>query len=178
MFTKLIRRIAGSLCVVFAVIALVAILDVMDFTSPIDLLAGAIVGLVMVVLPGWIGVRWLDLRTSTPRKTVPQESSTSRVPPPPLPPPPVEPDKKELEVDVLQLARRKGGRLTVLEVVTELEVGVGDAQAVLEDLQLRGIAGILVSDSGLIVYSFHELKHLDEKDSARPVTGNGDPLGA
>ena len=32
-----------------------------------------------------------------------------------------------------------------------------------------GIAGVLVSDSGLLVYSFHELQHLDDKDEAKPV---------
>ena len=167
MLIQFIRRVAGSLCLIFAGVVLFAILNVVDFASPLDLVAAVILALVLVVLPAWLGFWFLDLGPTTPEKSTPQAVSSQ---PPPPPPPVPESDEDELEVDVLQLARKKGGRLTVLEVVTELEVGVDEAEAVLEDLQVRGVAGILVSDSGLIVYSFHELQHLDEKDSAKPVT--------
>lgn len=82
--------------------------------------------------------------------------------PPPVPAVP-------FEVEVLKLARRLDGRLTAMEVVTELGVGVDKAEAALKDLNQRGIAGVLISDSGLMVYSFRELENLDEKDSAEPL---------
>ena len=171
MFT-LLRRIAGSICIVFAVIAFVAILDQMTFTA-VDLLASFIVFLLMVVLPMRIGLRLLGGSSEKKEEAPPAPQAIRPLaappPPPPSPPPVEDDDRDELEVDILQLARKKGGRLTVLEAVTELEVGVDEAQAVLEDLQVRGIAGVLVSDSGLLVYSFHELQHLDDKDEAKPV---------
>lgn len=188
MLSKLIRRVAGSLCLVFAAISLVAVFEVVEFNTA-DLIAGFLVGLLMVALPAWAGLRLLDLRPTGLTKpnsspSVSSRSVSSRSVSQPLvsqvpPPPPMLPsDNDELEVDVLQLARKKGGRLTVLEVVTELEVGVDQAETVLEDLQVRGIAGILVSDSGLMVYSFHELQHLGEKDAAQPVTGRADLEGS
>lgn len=185
MFLKLLRRVAGSLCLVFSGISLVALLNLVDFGSTIDMIAAFVLALVIVVLPGWVGLRWMDLWSgapstspvgqSTERSTVPPAVSTPPRPPAPVPSRPAPPsvpvvDEDELEVDVLQLARKKGGRLTLLEVVTELEVGVDEAEAVLEDLQVRGIAGLLVSDSGLLVYSFHELQYLADKDSAKPLT--------
>jgi hypothetical protein len=48
-------------------------------------------------------------------------------------------------------------------------VGVDRAQAVLADLNDRGVAGMLISDSGLVVYSFRDLELLEEKASARPA---------
>lgn len=148
----MIKKIVAALLLIFAVIALKAMYDVADptFTGIIAIL---IVGLIFVGLPVGLAIRLLR----GPRK---------KVPPPPKP---TQGPSYNLEVEVLKLARRLEGRLTAMEVVTELGVGIVEAEAVLKSFNDRGIAGLLISDSGLLVYSFRDLEYLDEKDSARSL---------
>lgn len=72
-----------------------------------------------------------------------------------------------VESEILRLARRSGGKLTTVEVVSELAIDAEEAGRHLDSLARREIAEIQVSDSGVLVYDFHDLRHLGEKDEAK-----------
>lgn len=72
-----------------------------------------------------------------------------------------------LEAEILKMAARHGGRITVVEVAGELAVPTGTAEELLNELMRRELAEIEITDSGLLVYAFHDLRHLSEKESAR-----------
>ena len=72
-----------------------------------------------------------------------------------------------LEAEILKMAARHGGRITAVEVAGELAVPAGTAEELLNELMRRELAEIEITDSGLLVYAFHDLQHLSEKESAR-----------
>jgi predicted DNA repair protein MutK len=77
--------------------------------------------------------------------------------------------QQTLESEVLRLAAQRDGRLTVVEIVTEMAVTTEHAQAALDALVAREVADIAISDSGVLVYTFHDIQHLPEKSRARGV---------
>ena len=72
-----------------------------------------------------------------------------------------------LEAEVLKMAGRHGGRLTAVEVAGELAVPTSTAEELLNELMAREMAEIEITDSGLLVYTFHDVRHLSEKETAR-----------
>lgn len=145
----MLKLFIASLLLLFATISLVALFETVE-PNIASIIAVLIVGMLFVGVPVWFAIKLLRGRRGGKS--------------------PSQPDAKGgLEVEVLKLARRLDGRLTAMEVVTELGVGIDRAEAVLKDFNKRGIAGVLISDSGLLVYSFQDLENLDEKDSARPL---------
>ncbi len=72
-----------------------------------------------------------------------------------------------LEAEVLKMAGRHGGRLTAVEVAGELAVPTTTAEELLNELMAREMAEIEITDSGLLVYTFHDVRHLSEKETAR-----------
>ena len=72
-----------------------------------------------------------------------------------------------LEAEILKMAERSEGRLTAVEVAGELAVPASTAQELLDDLMTRELAEIEITDSGLLVYTFHDVRHLSEKARAR-----------
>ena len=72
-----------------------------------------------------------------------------------------------LEAEILKMATRHEGRLTAVEVAGELAVPTTTAEQLLNGLMIREMAEIEVTDSGLLVYAFHDVQHLAEKKSAR-----------
>lgn len=72
-----------------------------------------------------------------------------------------------LEAEILRMAGRHGGRLTAVEVAGELAVPTTTAEELLNELMAREMAEIEVTDSGLLVYTFHDIRHLSEKEAAR-----------
>lgn len=74
-----------------------------------------------------------------------------------------------LDLDILRLAREHGGRLTAVEVAMELSVAPEHAQAALDRLMLRRVADVEVTDDGVLVYAFHDIRHLEGKHTARGV---------
>lgn len=72
-----------------------------------------------------------------------------------------------LEAEILKMAGRHGGRLTAVEVAGELAVPATTAEELLNELMAREMAEIEVTDSGLLVYTFHDIRHLSEKEAAR-----------
>ena len=77
--------------------------------------------------------------------------------------------QQTLEAEILRLAGQRGGRLALVEVVTEFAVPTEAAQAALDALVHREIADIAVTDSGVLVYTFHDVERLPEKAKARGI---------
>jgi hypothetical protein len=82
-----------------------------------------------------------------------------------------------VEAEVIRLAGRHDGRLTVVEVSGELGVPADEAKAVLDELMAREVADIEVTESGVLVYEFHDVRHLAEKSSATPLLDPGPDRG-
>ncbi len=75
--------------------------------------------------------------------------------------------RETLEAEVLRLAGRHGGRLTAVEVAGELAVSPATADETLHALALRKVADLEITDSGVLVYVFHDVVHMSEKKHAR-----------
>lgn len=72
-----------------------------------------------------------------------------------------------IEAEILQMAGRHAGRLTAVEVAGELAIPAKTAEETLNELMAREMADIEVTDSGLLVYTFHDVRHLSEKEAAK-----------
>ena len=77
--------------------------------------------------------------------------------------------QQTIEAEILRLAVKEGGRLTAMEVATALALPQEAVKETLDALVTRDVADIAVSDAGVIVYTFHDAKHIGSKDSARGV---------
>ena len=75
-----------------------------------------------------------------------------------------------LEAEILRLATRRGGKLTVVEVTAELAVDKATADKALDALAVRELAEMELTEAGNIVYSFRRLEELPEqKERARRI---------
>jgi hypothetical protein len=77
--------------------------------------------------------------------------------------------RQTLDAEVLRLAGQRDGKITVVEVVTEMALSSGEASEILDAFARRSVADIQVTDSGVLVYDFRELRLLGEKGSAKDV---------
>jgi hypothetical protein len=77
--------------------------------------------------------------------------------------------QQTLESEVLRLAGQRGGRLALVEVVTEMAVPTEAAQAALDALVHREIADIAVTDAGILIYTFRDIEKLGDKSKARGI---------
>lgn len=77
--------------------------------------------------------------------------------------------QQTLEAEILRMAREHGGRLTAVEVATELAMTPEAAKQALDALSAREQADIQITDSGVLVYSFYDVRHLGEKSSAKGI---------
>jgi len=75
--------------------------------------------------------------------------------------------QQTLEAELLRLAGRRGGKLTIVEAVGELAITPEDAKHALDALSVRGLADFEVTDSGIVVYVFHDVKNLEDKSRSR-----------
>lgn len=75
--------------------------------------------------------------------------------------------QQTLEAEIIQMARKNQGRLTVIEVVSQLGIDKNHAEEVLDNLALQKIADVQMTDDGLIVYNFTELHQLSDKHQSR-----------
>jgi len=73
------------------------------------------------------------------------------------------------QAELLKLAERKGGKLTVVEVVAEAAVDPATAEAALAALVEQGVADIEITASGLLVYAFRDVQQLPEKGSSKGI---------
>ena len=74
-----------------------------------------------------------------------------------------------LQDSVLELAKKLGGKLTVVETTTELNMSIAEANDVLNQFVTLGLARLQVSESGVMVYYFDQIISRDEKTRAESV---------
>jgi hypothetical protein len=77
--------------------------------------------------------------------------------------------RQTVESEILRLAGQRGGRLTAVEVATDMAISPEAAKEALDALALREQAELEITESGVIVYAFHDVKHLAEKSRAKGV---------
>lgn len=74
-----------------------------------------------------------------------------------------------IQDSVLELAKKLGGKLTVVETTTELNMSVIDANNALNQFTSLGLARLQISESGVLVYYFDQIIGQDEKNRAESV---------
>lgn len=77
--------------------------------------------------------------------------------------------RQTIESEILKLAARHSGRLTAVEVASEMAISPEAAKDALDALALREQAELEITESGVIVYSFHDVRHLGQKSRAKGV---------
>ncbi len=77
--------------------------------------------------------------------------------------------QQTIEAEILRLAGEHQGRLTAVEVATQLAMTPEGAKEALDALALRGQAELEITDAGVLVYSFYDIRHLGGKPSAKGV---------
>lgn len=77
--------------------------------------------------------------------------------------------RKTLEAEILSFARQHRGQLTVIEVVSQFALDKAQAESILDSLAQQGYADYQVTDSGLLVYTFHELQRLGDKAQSKRI---------
>jgi hypothetical protein len=78
-----------------------------------------------------------------------------------------EPRLQTVESRILRLAEQRAGRVTLVEIVAELEVGAESAQSALDALVQQELADIAVSDDGVLVYAVRELSQSEKMRAKR-----------
>ena len=74
-----------------------------------------------------------------------------------------------IDAEILRLAGEHGGQLTAVEVATALSMTPESAVEALKSLGIRGQADVEVTDDGVLVYSFYDVRHLGGKSTAKGV---------
>ena len=77
--------------------------------------------------------------------------------------------QQTIESEILRLAARHDGKLTAVEVASEMALAPEAAKDALDALAVREHADLEITESGVIVYSFHDVRHLDQKSRAKGV---------
>lgn len=77
--------------------------------------------------------------------------------------------RNTVDAEILRLAARHQGRITAVEVATTLSMRPEDAAEALKQLGIRGQAEVEVTDDGVLVYSFYDVRHLSGKHTAKGV---------
>jgi hypothetical protein len=77
--------------------------------------------------------------------------------------------RNTVDAEILRLAGEHGGQLTAVEVATALSMTPESAGEALKSLGIRGQADVEVTDDGVLVYSFYDVRHLGGKHTARGV---------
>lgn len=77
--------------------------------------------------------------------------------------------QQTIEAEILRLAGQHAGRLTAVEVARELGMTPEAAKESLDALAVRSQADIEVTDQGVLVYSFYDVRNLGGKSTARGI---------
>lgn len=77
--------------------------------------------------------------------------------------------QQTFESEILRLAAQRQGRLTAVEIMTEFAIPLDQANELLESLVVRELADIEVTDSGVVVYAFHDIRHIGDKPRAKGI---------
>ena len=75
--------------------------------------------------------------------------------------------QQTMESEILRLAAQHDGKLTLVEVMSALALPQAGAKDLLDGMVMREVADVEVTDSGVLVYSFHDIRHLSEKSTSR-----------
>ena len=142
------RSIGGGILLALAALMLVGFLR--SGAELISLRTVLALG-ITVALPAWTGV--MLLRAPGGRRSKRVEELRQQT----------------IEAEILRLAMQHNGRLTVVEVASALALPSEAAKTVLDSLAEREIADLEITDKGVIVYAFHDAKHLGDKHSARGI---------
>lgn len=71
--------------------------------------------------------------------------------------------------EILRLANERGGRLAAVEVSMALGTSPEVAKEWLDALALRGQAEVQITGDGVLVYSFHDVRYLGGKETAKDI---------
>ena len=74
--------------------------------------------------------------------------------------------QQTLDAEILRLATERDGRLTAVEVAMALAIRPEEATKALDVLAVRGQADFELTEDGLLVYSFYDIRQLGDKDKA------------
>ena len=143
-----------SLGVALILIALFMLVGFLRADLAASGVAQAIAFVVAVVLPAVGGVALLAAPMGSKRRVAARRQQLRR---------------QTLDAEVLRLAGRRGGKLTVVEVVTELAVTTEEATESLDQLARHELAELEVTESGTIVYAFRDVQNLAQKDRAKGI---------
>jgi hypothetical protein len=77
--------------------------------------------------------------------------------------------QQTIDAEILRLAVSERGKLTAVEVATALALSPETAKEALDALVARDVADIAVTERGVIVYTFHDAKHIGGKGEAKGV---------
>jgi hypothetical protein len=77
--------------------------------------------------------------------------------------------RNTVDAEILRLAGEHRGQLTAVEVATGLSMTPESAAEALKQLGIRGQADVQVTDDGVLVYSFYDVRHLGGKSTAKGV---------
>jgi hypothetical protein len=77
--------------------------------------------------------------------------------------------QQTIESEILRLAGQRGGRLTAVEVASDMAIPPEAAKEALDSLALREVADMEITESGVLVYAFHDVRHLGQKSQARGI---------
>lgn len=75
--------------------------------------------------------------------------------------------QQTIDAEILRMAMQQGGRLTAIEVATALALRPESAKEYLDALVSRDVADLEITDEGVLVYTFHDAKHVGGKHSSR-----------
>lgn len=117
--------------------------------------AAEIVALLLaVVVPGFFGVKLLRDRFGRDQR-IEQNKADLR--------------NRTLAAEVLRLAGTQGGKLTIVEVVTALAITPDQAKEVMDRLAVDGYADYQVTDAGVVVYDFQDVRRIGDKHDAKGI---------
>lgn len=77
--------------------------------------------------------------------------------------------QQTLDAEILRLAGENAGKLTVLEVATQLAVSPEEAKIALDQLLMREHADLELTDDGVMVYQFYDIRHLGGKQTSKGI---------
>jgi hypothetical protein len=77
--------------------------------------------------------------------------------------------RSTVDAEILRLAGEHGGQLTAVEVATALSMTPESAAEALKELGIRGQAEVEVTEDGVLVYGFYDVRHLGGKHTAKGV---------
>ena len=143
-------RVAGA--VALFLISLVMLLGVERSTASLAAPSTMIAIVLTVVLPAAGGIALLAGRVRGRRQLAGRREQLRQ---------------QTIEAEILRLAERHAGKLTVVDVVGALAVSPESAKIALDGLHTQDLAEIEITDSGVLVYVFHDVQRMKEKAFSR-----------